>query len=150
MQAWEYFLLRPKWLCQLTSFTTDHKRHISAITALQQTTVGLINKAKAIANPGDLDGCFLGKLVADQAAGKLSQESVEQLALEMLLAGTDTSSISLYYLMVALADDPGLERQLMMEVMEAAGVPYSTCITAYYYDSVLSYVTPMSGSTMLH
>lgn len=66
--------------------------------------------------------CFLAKLLADQAKGKLSHDAVQQLALEMLLAGTDTSSISLYYLLMAqLADDRHLEQQLLSEVLQAAG-----------------------------
>ncbi|KAF6256004.1 cytochrome P450 [Scenedesmus sp. NREL 46B-D3] len=65
--------------------------------------------------------CFLSKLLADQAAGLLSQQAVQQLALEMLLAGTDTSSVSLYYLMVQLPDDPKLEQQLLAKVLQAVG-----------------------------
>jgi aromatase len=56
-----------------------------------------------------------------QSAGELSQVAVQQLVLEMMLAGTDTSSVSLYYLMVQLQDDPELEGALLQEVLQAAG-----------------------------
>lgn len=132
VQAWDYFLLRPAWLCRMTSWTAEHQKHLAAISNLRAATADLIQRAKAAAaeatgagshscNGPAASECFLQKLLADEASGKLSSEAVLQLALEMLLAGTDTSSISLYYLMVQLAEDPELEQQLMREVVEAVG-----------------------------
>ncbi|WIA30051.1 hypothetical protein OEZ86_000146 [Tetradesmus obliquus] len=79
---------------------------------------GWQEKRKYFADVGKDEALKVVHQVADyfKAAGKLSQQAVQQLALEMLLAGTDTSSISLYYLMVQLSDDPQLEQQLLAAV----------------------------------
>ncbi len=68
---------------------------------------------------GQLPSNFLTKLLKAQEAGELSEEGVQQCALEMLLAGTDTSSVTMSYLLIALRDDPLLEARLKLEVERA-------------------------------
>ena len=50
--------------------------------------------------------------------GKIEEENVQQCVLEMLLAGTDTSSVSMYYTLVALCDDRDTESKIIEEVKE--------------------------------
>eukprot|EP00878_Enallax_costatus_P034757 GHUV01038593.1.p1 GENE.GHUV01038593.1~~GHUV01038593.1.p1 ORF type:complete len:143 (-),score=64.15 GHUV01038593.1:288-716(-) len=134
LQAWEHFLLRPAWLGCLTSRTAKHQQHLEAIKALQSATTTLIKQAAAYskeiakATPQattnsslPFESSFLGKLLSAQASGQLSRNEVQQLVLEMLLAGTDTSSVSLYYLMVELQGNRTLEYELRDEVLAAAG-----------------------------
>lgn len=68
-----------------------------------------------------LDSTFIWRLLSARDAGQLSAAEVQQLVLEMLLAGTDTSSVSLYYLMVELQGNRLLEKDLRDEVLTAAG-----------------------------
>ena len=120
VQAWEYFLLRPEWLCKATTHTKAHQHHIAAVTAMQQVINHLISMAKPSAGALPAD-CFFAQLMKAEAKGELTAKEVQQLVLEMILAGTDTSSVSLYYLLVQLQDDPLLEQQLVEEVLQAAG-----------------------------
>lgn len=47
---------------------------------------------------------------------EISEENVYQCVLEMLLAGTDTSSVSMYYTLVAFSDDAQVEREIVKEL----------------------------------
>lgn len=134
-QAWEYFFLRPAWLCHVTSWRDEHKHHLQAIQRLQSATQALIQQAtthsqqaasKTLGNDTcrkgvPFESTFLGKALAEEAKGRLNNSQVQQLVLEMLLAGTDTSSVSLYYLMVDLQGNRALENLLRDEVLAAAG-----------------------------
>lgn len=43
------------------------------------------------------------------------------MALEMIIAGTDTSSVTMYYALLALRDDPSLEQRVHEELRTCPG-----------------------------
>jgi aromatase len=119
-QAWEYFLLRPQWLCKATSKNKAHEAHAAPVVDMQQAIDSLITLAKPAAGSLPAD-CFFAQLLHAQEQGQLTDKEVQQLVLEMILAGTDTSSVSLYYLLVQLQDEQLLDQELVEEVQQAAG-----------------------------
>ena len=46
--------------------------------------------------------------------------------MQMIIAGTDTSSVTMFYLLQACQDDPDLEKGLTLEVDKATGRPLIT------------------------
>lgn len=70
-----------------------------------------------------------------QEDGQVSPVDLEQCVLEMFLAGTDTSSVTMYYTLVALSDNPDIEGRILEEIDRVVGNKqrqYNACLT---YDS---------------
>ena len=66
---------------------------------------------------GGVEDNFLKQLVVDMQRGEVSQANVVQCILEMLIAGTDTSSVSLFYTLVCLADSSRWDQAVAREVV---------------------------------
>lgn len=115
-KAWEYFLMRPEW-----AFDAQAAPHHAAVLRLQRYTRELLAIAKhkvlvGIASdqgssPTAHRGQFVRSLLAlhssvppSDASDSDVNRSAEQLALEMLLAGTDTSSVTMLYSALGLND----------------------------------------------
>jgi len=131
--------MRPWWMYSLPTFLGSHifdstaKQHVAAVQALQQACASLLDMARAadqqrqqqqgapVPAPAFLAGCLQA-----EAEHKLTQEQLLQLVLEMVLAGTDTSSVTMYYLQLQLQDDPSLEDMLVQEAQDIAGGQPST------------------------
>ncbi len=75
-------------------------RHRAAIDALRKAVREIVAEATALQQQQQQanDGLFLRELLQAREAQKLSQEQLIQLALEMVIAGTDTSSVTMSYL----------------------------------------------------
>jgi len=112
-KAWEFFLLRPKkyWDRQLVM------KHSASITELQFHVKNMIS---SIDFPSDESNLFVHKLsdicqeLQDQ--DYCQSELLMQSSLEMLLAGTDTSSVTAYYALLGLAGDKELQTNLRNEL----------------------------------
>ncbi|GFR39966.1 hypothetical protein Agub_g492 [Astrephomene gubernaculifera] len=149
-KAWEFFLLRPGHLLRLVrpGEYRAHRQALSSLRAaveqlLVRATGGnwpppgavAANTAAARAAGSDADngtaGCpssssppyFLAELLRrldKEGEERLSPSELVQLALEMLIAGTDTSSVTLYYALLALRDDPDLQQRVRGELAAMA------------------------------
>ena len=133
-QAWEYFLLHPKslqWIDHWLRGGHPAKHYHKAIRELQEAVGTIIRQARRHHSHGTptsssssgssslIHGSsFLHELMREEEDGNLTAAQLQQLVLEMLLAGTDTSSVTLSWLPLALAEDPTLERELHKEVIE--------------------------------
>jgi len=62
------------------------------------------------------NGDFLGCLIQDEKNKIISTEELHQCVLEMLLAGTDTSSVTLFYLLVSLTEQLDTESKIRQEI----------------------------------
>jgi aromatase len=54
--------------------------------------------------------------MTEKENGQVTLVDLEQCVLEMLLAGTDTSSVTMYYTLVALSDNPEIEARVVDEI----------------------------------
>lgn len=94
-KAWEYCLLRP---CDM--YTAEISKHHESITDLKNWVCRLIRLASTDLAPDS----FIGTLLSAEKSNQISRKMVEQCSLEMLLAGTDTSSVMMFYSSLALAE----------------------------------------------
>ena len=119
-KAWEFFLIRPSWSYILNPVL--YQSHCAAVARLTRLSEGILKeKLEELEEVGDdaVEENFLKQLVVDLQRGEVSHANVVQCILEMLIAGTDTSSVSLFYTLVCLADSPGWEDTVVREVMES-------------------------------
>ncbi|KAJ3053522.1 hypothetical protein HK097_004116 [Rhizophlyctis rosea] len=121
--AWEFFLLRPTWSVWL--FPTKAAKQRRAIKRLQEHVHRII-AMKRQQDTGRDD--FLRKLLSPGA--KLTEQQISQCVLEMLLAGTDTSSVTMYYTLLLLSENPGDEKKMIKDLTEYRG---RFNMTAPYY-----------------
>ena len=118
-QAWEYFLIRPSFSYLLSPFL--YRRHCKAVARLSHLSQMILQeKLEELEEFGEeaVEDNFLKHLVVDMRRGEVSQANVVQCILEMLIAGTDTSSVSLFYTMVSLAASPEWEEAVAREVTD--------------------------------
>ena len=116
-QAWEYFLIRPRLTYLLSPLT--YTRHLAAVARLRAWSHSILQmKLSELEELGEdsVPDNFLKQLVVDMRAGLVSEAGVVQCVLEMLIAGTDTSSVSLFYTLVCLAESDDWEEAVAEEV----------------------------------
>lgn len=87
------------------------RRHSGAVHELRVAVRDLVARARGRCPLGT----FLADCLARYESGKSSEDKMVQMVLEMILAGTDTSSVTMFYLILAARDDPDLERMLLEE-----------------------------------
>ena len=95
-KLWNYFLFRPE-VKQADSILTSV--HIASVERLKGVVRVIIGCARSLTDVHSPMTFFSNLQKLD-----LHKTDVEQCVLEMLLAGTDTSSVTLYYSILGLAD----------------------------------------------
>jgi len=118
-KAWEFFLLRPS---QNWDDPRSLSRHRDSVSGLQEHVRQLLFAAK----PGTDRGTpsrkkkplFIDLLHQTCKKETNPQELLEQSTLEMLLARTDTSSVTAYYALLGLAGNKDLQQELRSSLTE--------------------------------
>ncbi|XP_071943715.1 aromatase-like [Antedon mediterranea] len=123
-KAWEYFLINPSLYYWMTS--SEYKKHVRSIDRLNEAIDSMIEKKRASLvdlQKGDnpLPSDFSTKLIEAEKRGEITTNNVRQCILEMLLAGTDTSSVTMYYLLVSVASNPDVEKRILEEIDQVVG-----------------------------
>jgi aromatase len=120
--AWNYLLLRPRRLRD-----AEEPRHLAAVQALQHVARTLWEAAKVQSPPT----AFIAGLAAMEAP---TEHHLIQNCLEMLLAGTDTSSVTMFYGLTALAQYPDLQARLRAELIGT----FASAVSAPLSDAIVS------------
>ncbi|CAF1307270.1 unnamed protein product [Rotaria sordida] len=108
-KAWEYFLLKPTQIYD----EKQTNKHQKSIKQLNNVVNELISKR--VMNNNCL---FINSLLNALNNQQITKEEMNQCILEMLIAGTDTSSVTMFYFLLALCDRKELEEQLLKELKE--------------------------------
>ncbi|MGH0132212.1 UNVERIFIED_CONTAM: hypothetical protein FKN15_021633 [Acipenser sinensis] len=119
--TWQALLLKPdiffmfKWMYQ---------RHEAAAQELPKAIDNLLEKKrKALLEAEKLDDYidFTSALIFAQSHRELSADNVKQCVLEMLIAAPDTMSVTLFYMLMLIAQHPEVERKLLEEIDTVIG-----------------------------
>jgi aromatase len=108
-KAWEYFLLKPNEFYNENQ-TNEHQKSIEKLNGVVEELINLREKT---------NNClFINSLLNSLENKQITKEEMNQCILEMLIAGTDTSSVTMFYFLLAISDRKQLEEDLLKELKD--------------------------------
>uniref|UniRef100_A0A8C4T3V6 aromatase n=2 Tax=Erpetoichthys calabaricus TaxID=27687 RepID=A0A8C4T3V6_ERPCA len=119
--SWQTLLLKPNFFFK---FRWMYKKYEDAAQELQNAVANLVEqKRKALLEAEKLDNTtnFASDLIFAQSHGEMTTEDVTQCILEMLIAGPDTMSVTLFFMLMLLAQHPKAEKEVVDEINTLIG-----------------------------
>lgn len=124
-KAWEFFLITPKFLYLFHK--NKVQQHRKAIHELNEVSANFIAEKRKEVIKNSSGATFLDELLKAQSKTNISESELQQCVLEMLLAGTDTSSVTMFYLLISLSENPNIELDVVHELaVKLGGHDYKT------------------------
>ncbi|TFK02683.1 Aromatase [Platysternon megacephalum] len=119
--AWQALLLKPdiffkiSWLYKkYEKSAKDLKEAIEILIEQKRQRLSTVEKLEE-----HMD--FASQLIFAQSRGDLTVENVNQCVLEMMIAAPDTLSVTLFFMLVLIAEHPKVEEDMMKEIQAVIG-----------------------------
>uniref|UniRef100_A0A8C4YQN3 aromatase n=1 Tax=Gopherus evgoodei TaxID=1825980 RepID=A0A8C4YQN3_9SAUR len=119
--AWQALLLKPdiffkiSWLYKkYEKSAKDLKEAIEILIEQKRQRLSTVEKLEERMD-------FASQLIFAQSRGDLTGENVNQCVLEMMIAAPDTLSVTLFFMLVLIAEHPKVEEDMMKEIQAVIG-----------------------------
>ncbi|XP_044294752.1 aromatase [Varanus komodoensis] len=119
--AWQALLLKPdiffkiSWLYK--KYEKSAKDLKKVIELLLEQKRQKLSRMETLEEHMD----FASQLIFAQSRGELTGENVNQCVLEMLIAAPDTLSVTVFFMLVLIAEHPQVEKAMMKEIQTVMG-----------------------------
>ncbi|XP_059808775.1 aromatase isoform X1 [Hypanus sabinus] len=119
--TWQSLLLKPDIFFK---FKCMYKKYEKAAQDLQDAVEELLlKKQQELRDTEKLHDItdFATDLIFAQTHGELTPDNVRQSLLEILIAGPDTMSVSIYFMLLLIAQHPEVEKKILEEIQTVTG-----------------------------
>ncbi|XP_030047596.1 aromatase [Microcaecilia unicolor] len=142
--AWQTLLLKPDIYFKISWL---YKKYQKAAQNLREEIEKLVEKKRQMLHSAetlDKNMDFASQLIFAQNQGDMTKENVSQCILEILIAAPDSLSVSVFFMLMLIANHPGVEAQLLEEIHNVIGdrdiqsndIPKLKVVENFIYESM--------------
>uniref|UniRef100_A0A8C3QCY6 aromatase n=1 Tax=Geospiza parvula TaxID=87175 RepID=A0A8C3QCY6_GEOPR len=119
--AWQALLLKPDIFFKISWLCKKYKDAVKDLKGAMETLIEQKRQKLSTVEKLDEHMDFASQLIFAQNRGDLTAENVNQCVLEMMIAAPDTLSVTLFFMLILIAEHPTVEEEMMREIETVVG-----------------------------
>ncbi|XP_066491378.1 aromatase [Tiliqua scincoides] len=119
--AWQALLLKPDIFFKISWLYKKYEKSAKELKEVIEILVEQKRQKLSAAEKLEDHMDFASQLIFAQSRGELTGENVNQCVLEMLIAAPDTLSVTLFFMLMLIAEHPKVEEEMMKEIQSVTG-----------------------------
>uniref|UniRef100_A0A7M4FA10 aromatase n=1 Tax=Crocodylus porosus TaxID=8502 RepID=A0A7M4FA10_CROPO len=119
--AWQALLLKPDIFFKISWLYKKYEESVKDLKGAMELLIQQKRQKLFTVEKLDEHMDFATQLIFAQNRGDLTAENVNQCVLEMMIAAPDTLSVTLFFMLVLIAEHPKVEEEMMKEIETVMG-----------------------------